>query len=209
MRLAVLGATGRTGHEVVQQALEQGHEVRALARDPRKTKLTHPALTWVKGDARNYESVRELLDGTDAIVSAMGPTKGDPAICSMTTEHVLRALAETGARRYVVVSGAGLDVPGDRKDIPGKIVSFMVRTIAPAVFADKVREYTLLAGSTADFVLVRPPRLLDGEATGQVAVSLERAPGTKIRRADLASFLLTQATTSDDFVRHAPFVANR
>ena len=41
MKLAVLGATGKSGHQIVQQALDRGHSVRAVVRTPEKLKVTH------------------------------------------------------------------------------------------------------------------------------------------------------------------------
>lgn len=202
MKIAVLGASGRTGRLVVERALEKGHAVRALVRSPEKLKLTHERLDVVRGDATDREAVARVVEGTDAVVSALGPTSERKDVCSVATEHVIAA----SPRRYVVVSGAGLDVPGDRKDVPGKIISFLIRTISPALVRDKERELSLLQSSAVPFVLVRPPGLLDRPAKGRVRSSLERAPGASIPRADLAAFLL-ECVEGDAFVRKAPFVA--
>src|SRR6202035_2503978 len=54
LRILIIGATGGTGHELVRQALEQGHQVTALARKPKKMKLEHPNLRVVQGNVRDY-----------------------------------------------------------------------------------------------------------------------------------------------------------
>lgn len=203
MQLAVLGGTGRTGVHLVRRALDLGHTVRALVRDPAKLTLTHPQLTVVKGDSASTSDVGALVAGVDAVVSALGPSKGHPDVCSLATAAVLAS----GSRRYVVTSGAGIDVAGDEKDLPGRIISRMIRLLQPAVFGDKQKELALLLQSSCEWTLVRPPRLVDGPATGRPRVDLKNGQGSKVTRADLAEFLLVCATERRH-VREAPFIAS-
>ncbi|MBL9038976.1 MAG: SDR family oxidoreductase [Archangium sp.] len=202
MKIAILGASGRTGRLLVRQALDAGHDVRALVRSPGTFLLRHDKLEVVEGEVGNAQAVAALVSGCDAVASALGPSPGHVTSCSEGTKHVIAA----GAKRYVAVSGAGLDVPGDKKDLIGKVVSFFVRTLSPAVFQDKVNELKMLQDSSLPWVLVRPPRLVDAPATGAYRVSLERSPGASISRADLASFVL-KCLTSTEFNRQAPFIA--
>lgn len=204
--IAVLGATGRTGRHLVEQSLAAGHAVRALARLPTAVP-SRARLTVLGGDARQADDVAELLVGADVVISALGPVVGIPDVCSQATRHVLAALRQRPSVRYVVVSGAGLDVPGDDKDVPGKVISWIIRTISPAIVADKALEYRLLAEARTPFVLVRPPRLTDKPATGRWQQRLDRSPGTAITRADLAAACLHFATAADAPVGRAPFVS--
>ncbi len=72
MNLLILGATGGTGRALVEQALEQGHTVTAVARDPSKLRMTHQNLRIVKGDILDYDSVETAIRGQDAALSAVG-----------------------------------------------------------------------------------------------------------------------------------------
>src|SRR5258707_4452292 len=72
MNLLILGATGRTGRALVEQALEQGHIVTAFARDPSKVRTTHPNLRIAKGDILDYGSGEAALRGQDAALCAVG-----------------------------------------------------------------------------------------------------------------------------------------
>lgn len=201
MKLAVLGATGKTGRHVVEQALAKGHQVRALVRNPAKLKVTHPHLTLLTGDATDAAAVRALVEGCDAVVSAMGPADRTDA-CSAATANVIAARP----RRYVAVSGAGLDVPGDQKRFVARAVSLMVKTVTPAIFADKVKEHALLASSDVKWTLVRPPRLTDKPGTGRWRTSLEQSPGAQLSREDLAAFVL-EVVADDATIGKAPFVS--
>jgi putative NADH-flavin reductase len=208
MKIAVLGVTGRTGRLVAQSALDRGYAVRGLARDPKKLDLRHERLAVIEGDAHDPNAVRRLLEGSNAVVSALGPNGDAANVCSTATKLVLKAMQETGIRRYVVVSGAGLDFPGDRKKFGDKLVGKMIRFFQPATVADKEAELQVLLGAPGiDWVLARPPRLVDGPARGSVRVSTDRPQSVKISRQDLASFLLDQID-SKAYIRCAPFVSN-
>ncbi len=202
MKLAVLGGSGRTGSLIVQQALEAGHQVRVLVRTPEKLTLTSNRLEVMKGDVADLQAVRALVDGCDVVVSALGPTPGRKNVCSTAAGQVIAA----GVKRYVAISGAALDVPGDHKDFGGKVVSFLVRTLTPSLFHDKVREHAQLSASPVGWTLVRPPRLTDGPGTGIPRSSLERVLSTSISRVDLAAFTLKCASDAS-LVGKAPFVS--
>lgn len=111
MLIGVLGATGRTGRRVVEQALQRGHSVRALTRRPEAAE-ERPKLTWVPGSSDSIEALENLVEGTDGIISAIGPRPGrERDTCSTATRNLIAA----GIRRLVVVSGAGVTLPGDQK----------------------------------------------------------------------------------------------
>lgn len=202
MRLSILGASGRTGQLLVTQALAAGHTVRALVREAAKLQRSDAGLEVLVGDASDGATVARLVEGADAVLSALGPRKGAENACSVATAHVIAARP----KRYVLVSGAGVDVAGDEKDFVGKLVSFMVRTLDPAVFNDKVRELGLLEASAVPYVLVRPPRLTEGAGTGAARMDLKRSPGASLARADLAAFML-RCLADDALLRKAPFLA--
>src|SRR5438132_11000870 len=72
LRILIIGATGGTGHQLVRQALEQGHQVTAFVRKPEKLKIAHPSLRATRGDVLDYASVESAMQGQDAVLSALG-----------------------------------------------------------------------------------------------------------------------------------------
>ena len=73
MKVAIFGATGGTGRELVKQAIEEGHEVTAFARKPEKLNdLWHQDLRVVQGDVTDYNAVERAVIGQDAVLSALG-----------------------------------------------------------------------------------------------------------------------------------------
>jgi putative NADH-flavin reductase len=109
MKIAVIGATGRVGREVVREALAHGHEVVAIARDPSKVA---PAahLTTVKADVMKAAETAKAVKGADAVISAYNPGWTNPEIRADTTKGfagIIAGLKQAGVRRVLFVGGAG------------------------------------------------------------------------------------------------------
>lgn len=207
MRIAVIGATGRTGQPLVAELLRRGHEVTVLVRTPEKLGPTVEALQVVTGSSTDAGAVASLLEGAEAVVSTLGPTSRDSTVMSQTARVLVPAMEQSGIRRYVGVSGAGTDMDGDLKGRKDRMISSMIRRVGGAMATDKAQEYQILVASDLDWTLVRPPRLVDGPATGRVAHDAH-IPGrsSSIRRADLAVFL-ADVVEQRLYPRQAPFVS--
>jgi putative NADH-flavin reductase len=207
MRIAVIGATGRTGALLVDELLRRGHELSVLARSPERLGARAERVRVVPGTSNDPAALAQLLDGADVVVSALGPTSKESDLHTRTAQALVAAMGAAGITRFVGVSGAGVDVPGDRKGGRDRAISFLIQKVGGALAADKASEYRVFADSTIDFTLVRPPRLLDGEATGRW-VHDAHVPGrsSSIRRADLAVFL-ADVVEQGLYLRLAPFVS--
>ncbi|KQR17245.1 NAD(P)-dependent oxidoreductase [Cellulomonas sp. Leaf334] len=164
MRIAVLGATGRTGALLVDSALRRGHSVNALARD--RAQLTgRPDIRAVIGDARARETLTELLQGAQAVISTLGPRGRDHTLQTTVATTLVDAMTESGVHRFIGVSVAGLDVPGDHKGNRDKVIGALVRTLARGAARDRAGEFTAWQNSDRAWTLVRVPRLVDGPTT--------------------------------------------
>ncbi|MFW6317495.1 MAG: NAD(P)-dependent oxidoreductase [Halorubrum sp.] len=115
MRILVLGATGRTGRPLVEQALERGHEVVAFARDPASLPTTirdDERVTVVAGDATDGDAVDRAVAGdgrsVDAVISVLGQTaEGPDDLLTAAGRHALAAMDRHGVERFVTLVGAG------------------------------------------------------------------------------------------------------
>ena len=123
MRLIVFGANGRLGSRIVREALERGHQVTAVVRDPGRLQNSDERLTAVTGDVCDAGSVAAVATGHDAVISAVGPTGNSrPDLVVEAARALIDGLTRAGVRRLVVGGGAGsLDVaPGVQLvDTPG------------------------------------------------------------------------------------------
>ncbi|WP_322919246.1 NAD(P)-dependent oxidoreductase [Nocardioides renjunii] len=207
MRIVVLGATGRTGRPLVEELLRRGHTVVALVRDPVRLGDVAQRVDVVRGDSRSAADLDRLVTGADAVVSALGPTVKEASLHTDTATALVGAMQRAGVRRFVGVSGAGIDVPGDQKSLSARMISKAIQTFAGDVIKDKPAEYEVYAASNLDWTLVRTPRLVDGAATGRLEHFAHRSTrSTQVVRADLAAFV-ADVIDQGSYVRQAPFFA--
>jgi uncharacterized protein YbjT (DUF2867 family) len=198
MKILLLGGTGRTGRLAAGALRDAGHELRALHR------REVPGVQTIVAKIDDPEAMEQALSGVDAVVSALASSNTDP-VCSKAASAVVVA---AGGRpyRYISVAGAGVDVPGDSKALPDRIVGGIMKLVVGRMLADRQREHQILADSNLDWTLLRPPRLIDGPPTGRVVWSFDTPAATKIRRSDLAQ-AMADALGRDDLIGRAPFVA--
>jgi len=124
VKIAVIGATGFVGSAILQEALQRGHEVTAIVRNP--DKLTpHENLHPKQGDVYNEDEVIRLVMGHDAVISAFNPGWNNPDIYNQQVKgarSIINGVKEAGVKRLLFVGGAGsLEVkPGVQSvDLPG------------------------------------------------------------------------------------------
>ena len=189
MKIVVLGASGKTGRELVQQATAAGHSVTAFVRDPAKLGGA-AASNVVVGDARIPADLARALQGADAVIGALGAKPSDPVL-----EKSVRALLETmpraGVRRLVLLSSF-LASP---EYAPSGVDKLMGR-LMKGMMADKVASEALLMGSDLDWTIVYAARLADGPKAGYDVVTGSIPGRARISRADVAAALLD--TLSDE-----------
>jgi len=197
MLIAVFGATGQTGTQIVQQAESRGLRVRALARDPHKLRERLPAAPGgapresAVVDVREPEAVIRALAGVDAVISSLGWTgPTDEGVLTAGTRAILDAMAASGTTRLIVTSASGRVVDGD-DPLSRWLAKPILRRMLRAPFADMAAMEDLVRASDTDWTILRPPMLVDGEERGYRS----RHDGNvrwryRLRRADLAAAAL-------------------
>ena len=202
--IALLGATGRTGRQVIAQAPARSVKIKALARDP--SKLAGLGLEVVAGDVRDEAALRRLFTCTDAVISALGPRSIRAHVQSGAMGGLIATMRVTGVKRYVGVTSAAAVLPGER---PGRVLRgllWLAKALVPAYVEDKRAEAESLAASEVEWTLIRVPGLLvDGEG-GDVAVSLilPRGLPRPAQRQAVARVML-DAVLERKWIRQAPF----
>jgi hypothetical protein len=108
VRIAVLGATGNIGQRIVREALERGHRVTAIARDPSPLSELDDQLTTAAADATRANELTPLIAEHAAVISSVGPSRdSDPSVLVDVSRAVAAAAMTAGVRRVLVVGGAG------------------------------------------------------------------------------------------------------
>ncbi|WP_377269792.1 NAD(P)-dependent oxidoreductase [Peterkaempfera sp. SMS 1(5)a] len=210
MKLTVLGATGGIGRQIVSQALDAGHQVTAVVRDPARLVLSHPALEVLTADVTDPQALRPAVAGRDAVLSALGPRSRKAAgIASLGTRSAVQALEETGGRRIVVVSAVPVGpMPEGESLLYRSVLNPLLCAVLREAYADLAAMEAELSRSAADWTVVRPPKLTNRPRTGhyRTALGANVPHGRSISRADVAHLML--ATLDDPAtVRQAVGVA--
>lgn len=206
MRLLVIGATGGTGRELVQQALAQGHQVTAFVRNPAKLQIEHANLRVAKGDVLDYATVEAAMRGQDAVLSALGHRRFfyPNRIQSKGMRNILKAMQACDVPRLICETALGIGSSVGRLGLPHTF--FIMPLILGFYMWDKLRLEELIIASDRDWVIVRPGVLTSRQARGVY----RHGPNVgsylwpvKIPRADVADFMLKQLK-DDSYLGMAP-----
>jgi putative NADH-flavin reductase len=202
MNIAIFGASGATGTLLTQRCLAAGHNVRALLRTPEKFPL-RDQVHVIQGSPFDLASVSQTIQGTDAVLSALGAKslkKED--VLERAVPRIIAAMQESlsqpnPVRRIIVLGSAGalstsLDKqPAWRRWIVQNIV---YNTFLKWPVASQISQWNDLSHSDLDWTMVMPPMLTNGPARGIYRIDGEALPpnGSRISRADVADFMMQQ-----------------
>ncbi|WP_199036569.1 NAD(P)-dependent oxidoreductase [Glycomyces salinus] len=215
MKLTVIGATGGIGRAVVAQALEAGHDITAVVRDPRRVEAdVHVVPTDLSRP--DPAVLASAMEGAAAVLSAIGPRRrGEWGIVSRGTAAIAEAMAAAGARRVLIVTGVGISTvrtpgrPNPAKREPGagfvmrRFATPLARAVIGEHMADVATAEEILAGSGLDWTSVRVPYLVDAPLTGvyKVAYGVSLPRAFRLGRADAAHFMLGAVDEPRAFAR--------
>jgi putative NADH-flavin reductase len=206
--VAVIGGTGKAGKYLVKQLLLQNFRIKLLHRKPATLTFDNPLIETIKGDARYYDAIHDLLKGCDAVLSCLSQPVGEPTIFSDATRNIIKAMAVHQINRYITTAGLNVDTPSDQKTAQTQFGTNWMYENFPATTKDRQVEYQLLAGSATDWTMVRLPLITQTDDVSEIVMSLVDCPGSNISATNLALFMI-KALNSDEFVKQAPFIADK
>ncbi|CRM15943.1 MULTISPECIES: NAD(P)-dependent oxidoreductase [Pseudomonas] len=156
--IAIIGATGRAGSQLLEEALRRGHSVVAIARNTDKL-AARPDVTVKQVDALNAEALQQAISGSDVVISAAH-------FATLPASAVIGPVKKAGVPRLLVVGGAGsLLLPGGGRviDSEGFPAEYKAEASAGAEFLEALRQEAQL-----DWTFLSPSALFDGtERTGK------------------------------------------
>ena len=209
MRVTILGATGRTGKRLLEQAIEEGHEITVLVRSPQKLGEMASSVRVVEGDMMNRADVARAVDGADAVIMAAGPTKSSPTeMLEISARNIVDAMRDAGVSRIIWLTGAGVVDERDEKALSRSLIRGLMKLVAGRVLSASERAYAIVAGSGLAYTVVRPPMLADEPGGVDLHGSYTPPKPIPVGRGDLARFLL-DAAVEGEFVRESPLVSYR
>ena len=206
MRVAVIGASGRSGRAVVEHALAAGHQVIAVVRRAHSSPL--PSEMTEIAEARDVSGLQIALRGADSVISALGHVKGDgdETLLADGATALVAAMKAAGVRRVVAVSAAGAFVAGD-DPLSRYLAKPLVARLFGGAFADTRAMEQVFAASDTDWTMLRPSRLIAGIGTPdyrrRVDLAVRWHYSTKF---DTVGRAAVDALTNPQWVGHPVFI---
>ncbi|MFI5218972.1 MAG: NAD(P)-dependent oxidoreductase [Bacteroidia bacterium] len=207
MNILIFGASGKTGHELVKQALQQGHAVTAFVRTPSKLKVQHRDLKVVQGDVTDAFSVQNAINGNDVVLSTLGaksPFKFDQSVVD-GVGNIIKAMEQNNVSRFIYMSFVGV------KETHGN-AGFVIKYIAPKLLSTEIAGHeareSMIKLCKLNWTIVRPPTLTNGKHIAQFRSGEDitsKGFTVTFSRADVADFMLRQLT-DNTFLRKAPII---
>lgn len=205
MKILILGATGRTGKLVLEQALSAGHLVNVLVRDASKVGL-HPHLQVREGNAANLEDLQTALVGCQVVISVLNisrssdfpwaPLRTPKNYMSTVMQNLIRLAPTYGFDRLLLCSAWG--VGDSRADIPFWFRWTIDFSNIKAAYADHEAQEDLLKASDLNWTIVRPVGLSNSRKSEKLRISFgnQPKPGLLISRHTVAQFLVAGLTST-------------
>ena len=197
MKLAIFGSTGKTGLELIKQALEQGHAVTAFVRDPSRLAIEDEKLTLVTGDVFDAVTVDQAVQGQNAIICALGAGSElkKTTIRTTGTINIISSMQKNNVKRLMVVTAMGV---GDSWNTLSLFNKFFFATLLKSSRDDHESQEAAVKESGLNWTIVRPSGLTDTPRTGVYEFG-ENIPAktSKIARADVADLILKEVGQND------------
>jgi nucleoside-diphosphate-sugar epimerase len=210
VKLSIIGATGFVGRVLAHRALGQGHQVRALVRNPAGLGDLVGKVEVVRGDLSRAEDLETLVQGADALVSTAGPPRtgrhdSEPFRESMTS--LVRAMHRHDVMRFMMITGAAARMPGESLGLKRGALRAVLKIVMPDVIRTKDIELAIVCASGLRWTVIRPPRISSGAPLGAVSATDTDLAGVRLDVVDLVEFMLASLQSSE-WVGRAPTVAS-
>lgn len=215
MKITVFGATGQIGKLLVKQALDEGYQVVAYARDGAKLAgLKNPRLSIVEGELNNPKRIEEAVIGSDAVLSMLGPIEwkkvGSLPIAE-GTRNIVNAMKKHGVKRFIAIGTPSSirDPKNDKPTIIMKLLSLSVKYTMANAFQEFDRIGDIIQKSGLDWTIVRFLQPTDEPKKGVVKHGFvgKTKLGMKTTRADIADFALKQVIDRT-YIGKMPAISN-
>jgi putative NADH-flavin reductase len=182
MKIALIGASGFVGSRILTEALQRGHQVTAIVRNPEKLDASQKNLSVKKADVLQVDELATILAGHDAIISSFNPARG-VAGAHVYDLHVnghkaiIAASKKSGVKRFLAVGGAAsLKTPEGIELIDSPQFPAAYEQFKPGIRGTRELYYLLKQEPSLDWVFIAPSIVIaPGERTGRFRVGKDHA----------------------------------
>jgi uncharacterized protein YbjT (DUF2867 family) len=216
MKILILGATGRTGRLIVEEALKQGYDLNVLVRDKNKISFSSKSIKVYQGTPARQTDLVIAMQGCDLVISALGIVRASDApwsklitaknFISESIKNVIAEADQQNLKRLITVSAWG--VGETKKEIPFWLRWLINYTNLGPVYAEHEAAEKLLANSNLNWTAVRPVALNESKKIKTLKVSFNNLPkpSLQISRQSVAKFIV-DIVKSDKYDMKSPTIS--
>ncbi|WPV00591.1 NAD(P)H-binding protein [Mucilaginibacter sp. cycad4] len=205
-KLIIVGANGGIGRQCVEQALQAGHIVTAILRNPAKLTTEHPNLKKVSGDVMQPGTFENHFENQDAVISAIGVAGGfgsdkPTTLYSQGNAHILKAMEQKGIKRMFLISASAIEISPVLPFYIRLIEKYVVQKLLKHMYADLHKMEILVKSNNISWTIIRPPQLTNQAVSGKyrIAINAFLKNCLKISRADVAHFIINNIANQDTY----------
>lgn len=215
MKILLLGATGRTGKLIIEEAIKRGHKISAIAGDPDKLKNYDIEIT--QGTPYDYETVEKAINGCEAVINTLNvsrksdspwaPLRAPKDMISRSAFNAIQAMGKIGIRRFVALStiGAGRSW----KTSPGILKFIVTVSNLKHAFQDHGKQEEILENSSIDYTICRAPMLsAEKNSTGAIATPEGTKPANKVLSRNSAAEFFIRIIENNEHIREVLSLSN-
>lgn len=216
MKILLLGATGRTGKLIIEEAIKRGHSISAIARNPEKLKDYKVEIT--QGTPYDYETVEKAIKGCDAVITTLNvsrksdnpwaPLAAPKDMISKSAANAVKAMKKTGIKRFVALGAIGAG--RSWKTAPAILKLIVSMSNLRIAFRDHGRQEEILENANIDYTICRAPMLsAEINNTGAVATPEGQRPANRYLSRNSAAEFFIKIIENGEHFRETVSLANR
>jgi len=205
-KFVIVGANGGIGRQCVEHALQAGHLVTAILRNPAKLAIEHPNLKKVSGDVMQPGAFENNFENQDAVISAIGVAGGfgsdkPTTLYSQGNVNVLKAMEQKGIKRMFLISASAIEISPVLPFYIRLIEKYVVQKLLKHMYTDLLKMEAVIKSSNISWTIIRPPQLTNQAVTGtyRIAINTFLKNCLKISRADVAHFIINNVANRDTY----------
>ncbi len=208
MKICIFGADGRTGQEVVREALKQKHEVVAsIYRSPRKD-LFPPSVNIQVGNVIDETYVLNTLIDVDVVISVIGHVKGsDPLMQTKGVRNIITSMNTHNIRRLISLTGTGVRVSGDTPSLLDKVGNIIIKLIDRERIIDGIKHFDVIKKSGLDWTVLRVLKLSQSPKQKQDYHLTDHGPAENMTSRKKVAKILIDLASNNTFIEKAPVVS--
>lgn len=203
--ICVFGADGRTGIEVVKEAVTKGHNVIAFIYDSRNAVNFDKKVKIICGNVLDYYAVFKAVENADAVISVVGHIKGsDPRMQTKGIANIVKAMNKSFVPRLVSLTGTGVRVEGDKPSFIDLILNFVIKFVDPERIKDGIEHAEEIKKSDLDWSILRVLKLTDKVSDKIYYKLTEHGPVELTTSRSKVAKIMVDLATSDMFINKMP-----